>query len=583
MQRNYRHLFLSRLPIHRVQRLLSGPRKGWVIAGWIVLAMCVVMIGVQLLFGATERVRPGVRVAGISAGGWSRDSLEDQLRDAFGATSLVFAIGDKKQSVKSDVVGVTPGIELAAQKATNYPLWQRFVPFTLFVHYGKTVDMVASVDDARLQEYMKATLAPLCQRPAVNASVKMVDNELQVVEDVKGRRCSQAALRDVLETTVMSKNVTQVNVPFQTVAPAVSTEKAQQALTKAEMLTSRVLTLTLLGQTHQPVKADIAAWLTFTVSEKDGNVQVGTSSEAIEKYLEQLQKTIFIAPGKTVVMMVDGKETGRTIGANGRGIDSEAAVQVITTQLLKGDGIVPLAVKLLAPTIVYNRTYTTTEAGLRALVKQLASEGDVAISVQELGGRKWSASANGDTAMTPASTYKLFVAYAVLKHIESGAWQWGTPATGGKNVSECFDAMIVYSDNACAEWFGETIGWKKITTMIHAVGVSSKTSLYTKNGFVATTDDNALFLAKLQRGELLPQALTNRLLDMMKRQIYRSGIPAGVSGAVADKVGFLNGYLHDSAIVTTPNGPYVLVIYTKGSSWQKIADIARQIDRHLAY
>lgn len=583
MEKVQRHRFSPRMQIHHVRRLLSGPKRGRVIAALVIAMLCVLVVGVQLLFGATERVRPGVWVAGIHAGGWSRDSLEDQLRDAYGTTSIVFAIDDTKHSVKSDVVGVTPDIELAAQKATAYPLWQRFIPFTLFVQYGQAVDVVAAVDDAKLQEYMKATLVPLCQRPAVNASVKMVDNELHVIEGAKGRRCSQTALRDVLHTTVMDKKVTQVNVPLQLVAPAVSTEKAQQALAKARMLTSRVLMLTLLGQTHQPTKVDIAAWLTFTVNEKDGNVQVGTNSEAIERYLETLQKTIYIAPGKTVVTTVDGKETGRAIGASGRGIDSEAAVQVITSQLLKSDGTVPLAVKPLAPTIVYNRTYTTTEAGLRALVKQLASEGDIAISVRELGGRQWVASSNGDKAYVPASTYKLFVAYAVLKNIESGVWQWGIAATSGKNVSECFDAMIVYSDNACAEWFGETIGWKKITSMIHAVGVSSKTSLYTKNGFAATTDDNALFLAKLQRGELLSQSLTNRLLEVMKRQVYRAGIPAGVSGAVADKVGFLGSYLHDSAIVDTPNGPYVLVIYTKGSSWGKIADMTRQIDRHLRY
>ena len=65
----------------------------------------------------------------------------------------------------------------------------------------------------------------------------------------------------------------------------------------------------------------------------------------------------------------------------------------------------------------------------------------------------------------------------------------------------------------------------------------------------------------------------------MQRNIYRQGIPAGASGSVADKVGFLNGLLHDAAIVYSPKGTYALVIMTDGSSWAEIADITRQIEK----
>lgn len=61
----------------------------------------------------------------------------------------------------------------------------------------------------------------------------------------------------------------------------------------------------------------------------------------------------------------------------------------------------------------------------------------------------------------------------------------------------------------------------------------------------------------------------------MKRQIYRSGIPAGSHGAaVADKVGFLDGYLHDAGIVYSPKATYALVIMSSGSSWSNISDLA---------
>ena len=67
----------------------------------------------------------------------------------------------------------------------------------------------------------------------------------------------------------------------------------------------------------------------------------------------------------------------------------------------------------------------------------------------------------------------------------------------------------------------------------------------------------------------------------MKRQVYRKGLPAGVGVPVADKVGFLEGYLHDSAIVYSPKGVYILVIYSNGSSWGAIADAAKKIHEQL--
>jgi beta-lactamase class A len=139
--------------------------------------------------------------------------------------------------------------------------------------------------------------------------------------------------------------------------------------------------------------------------------------------------------------------------------------------------------------------------------------------------------------------------------------------------------MIVNSDNACAEWFGQGIGWNTITNEARAIG-ASRTTL--SRPFISTTNDMALFLQKLESNQLgLSEPSRARLLDAMKRQVFRKGIPTGTGVVVADKVGFLEGYLHDAAIVYSPSGVYVLVIYSNGSSWNAIADAARQIHAQL--
>jgi beta-lactamase class A len=188
----------------------------------------------------------------------------------------------------------------------------------------------------------------------------------------------------------------------------------------------------------------------------------------------------------------------------------------------------------------------------------------------ELDGKHRRASFNGDKQFVTASTYKLFVAYELLKQIDAGKRDWDSNAT-------CFNKMISQSDNACAESFLKMLGLSTITNDIQAVGL--KNSTFMKSGGPYTTpNDLTLMLGMIATGQNFSSVNQQRLIAAMKGNVYRQGIPAGVQGTVANKVGFLNGLLHDAAIVYGPHGTYVLAIMTDGSSWATIADLAKQID-----
>ena len=165
---------------------------------------------------------------------------------------------------------------------------------------------------------------------------------------------------------------------------------------------------------------------------------------------------------------------------------------------------------------------------------------------------------NGDRSMSAASTYKLFTAYTMLK---SGY------------APSCLETMIINSDNACPENYGN---WWGTTTDARALGATN-TDL---NSVITTTtaNDLVIFLTKLYDGSLLAPADNERLLNAMKIQIFREGIPSGIPDAlVANKVGFLDGVLNDAAIVYSPKGDFALVILTDGYSWQSIAETTAEI------
>lgn len=218
------------------------------------------------------------------------------------------------------------------------------------------------------------------------------------------------------------------------------------------------------------------------------------------------------------------------------------------------------------------------DVGLQQLAESIATaKGDYAIAVVEPNGRR--ASTNGDKQYTAASTYKLYIAYGVFQRIDSGDLQWSDQVFGGRNADECFELMIVQSDNDCTYAFGDLVGWQAVDGMMEQLGLLDTQVKYHDN--ITTADDLAIFLLKLQEGDLLNAVDSEKLLNAMKRQVYRKGIPAGTGVEVADKPGFLDDLLHDAGIVYGLNGPYVLVIMSDNSTWGQLADAANQIHTYL--
>lgn len=547
----------------------------------VILGACAISIAVQCWYGARQVALPFTTIDHQMVAGKTADQIAQLLQSTYNTAPLSMKVGDKTMTTSLVKAGITPDSTRVSRKVLEYPLWQRFVPFTLFKQVGHPYQVPALIDPERFSEFAKM-VTPLCQVAPRDATVAVENKILVLTPGKSGTTCSAQSLRTQLKNVTLSRKGVMQTATLTPVAPTVSTAAAKQLLEHAKDIVNRHVQLQLLAKTYIPDAEMIASWLTFAPDPTTKQPTVAFANDKVAAYLATLQTAVYIAPGNTIIHTTDGRETSRDVGGSGRGIDMAMGVSQLQAQLLAGDGTVRLQTVALPPVINYNRVYSKTQAGLQALLDDLVSQkGDYGMSLRQIGGSGWTASSGGGKTYTTASTYKLFVAYAVLRRIEAGQMNWADGATASQTVSACFDNMIVNSDNTCAEWFGNKIGWKTITDMIHNVGLSSATSLYTRGGFVATPDDEALFLTKLQTGQLLSASSTDRLLGVMKRQIYRAGIPAGVASPVADKVGFLNGLLHDAAIVYAPSGTYVLVIMTNNSSWTNIADVARQINTQL--
>jgi beta-lactamase class A len=156
------------------------------------------------------------------------------------------------------------------------------------------------------------------------------------------------------------------------------------------------------------------------------------------------------------------------------------------------------------------------------------------------------------------------------------------------------EAMITVSSNLAANNLIEKLGARNIqatTDRLGAAGMQVLRGVEDQKAFDKglnnTTDAAGLatLMRKLGRGEVINKRASAEMIEILKRQQFNSGIPAGLpSGTVvAHKTGNITRIHHDAAVVYAKR-PYVLVILVRGIDDLKVsarlmAEIATIVNR----
>jgi beta-lactamase class A len=165
-----------------------------------------------------------------------------------------------------------------------------------------------------------------------------------------------------------------------------------------------------------------------------------------------------------------------------------------------------------------------------------------------------------------------------------------------RSIRQLIDLMETVSSNLATNLLIDRVGANRANTTAHALGADSilvlrgvedgKAYRAGMNNTTTARDLGMLFTALAQYRAASPAAC-REMLDILARQFFTEGIPAGVPPGtrVAHKTGWIDGVVyHDAGVVYPASGaPYVLVVLTGGIADDSVAhNLVRDISRMLA-
>jgi len=514
------------------------------------------IVGVFVLILAVQLVWPSSYSRPLTS--WADLSVSLSRTDAIVQTCET-QVDDKEVSLKSKGsevlhivkpadVGASFDCKALAGRLTSYPYTSRLVPFSLFKRLADRgpqlrVERIDKTDPALESLSSNLAVAPHNAEVEINAGVVGVSKEVA------------GSTFDVDQTVTQLERVTwpqsgSSRMTGKRVTAAVTGKDLQPVVDSLEGILSSGMKLQYKDKSTTVDRSILGSWMSVSINDKN-QPEVTYHTESIQKYLVDNTKTL-----KGALAMPS--------------LDAVVSSKIITSSLEKSE---PQATMSLI--VVGSKSpISATPESIKQYVSELEGRGEsVALFVKKIGGGT-QYGANAERVYTSASTYKLFVAYSIMKRIDAGELSWSSPIIG-TTTEACFERMIVVSDNACPEAFLAQYGFGAVQAEARAIGASQAS--FSPGNMRISAQSLAVLLEKLDNGSLVSADSRGRLFGLMRRQVYRRGIPAGTTYQVADKVGFLYALLHDASIVETPQGSYVVVIMTDNSSWGRIAELTRMI------
>jgi len=572
-------------------------KRHWKLIVLIIIAVVIVGETIFQIVYPSSRLIPGTTVDGLNLGGMKYADTVAKLDDEYGKLPLDIYFGKNDaafQSPKMSDVGI--GVDNQARLSTiTYPIYLRFIPGSIWWAPGlsKPGDIAYTYDKNKIADYTQSKVGSDCSIPPQNASLKLVDSQLQLVPSATGGNCDITELQQTLaEVKPDPDKRNSVRIAIDETPAPISDDMARALAAKLNGRLGSPMPITVDASTDSIPGRIVLSWLDFKadvpeqVIDNTGNesasLKFAVSQKRMEDYLNQgIAAKLIKKPGVSKVSTLDFTETSRVNGANGRGVDvaktAQSVENYINSKVDKANG----ATIVVGPTTIYTRNYTPTSVGFSALLAQYAEDnpGTYGLAFTELGGvtHTRSATYNADAKMKAGGIHSLYLAYTDIMEEYAGNTRPVDIISGNTNATECFKAMLQRFDEGCRKGFYDHFGFETITSRGKTIGLTNTT--FAGEDTVTSANDVQKLMIGLFRNQIGRVEGGQRILSTMQTVRASDGIPAGAgSGQTAHAIGETDTVHNDTAIIYSSNyGAYALTVLSDGASWDNVAGLAKKV------
>lgn len=191
---------------------------------------------------------------------------------------------------------------------------------------------------------------------------------------------------------------------------------------------------------------------------------------------------------------------------------------------------------------------------------------------------KRTAAVHADTSYQPAGLAELFLLAPLESKFAAGNWSVGLQ---GKSLRQCVEAMLSLSDQTCTQAVSRLVNGQYADSFNESLGFA-KTKIATPDSQLTTARESGELLAMLRRGSILSDKARRQVFDALYSQKRSPGITDGCTNCrVAGISSTEQGLTHSAGIVTHGPDSYVLVVMSKGGTFEQIAAVTRVVEAEL--
>lgn len=348
---------------------------------------------VQIFFPTT--VLPlWANVDGVNLSTWQKAPATISLNRAYEDSKIGIFFSDNEKPYQ-EVTPADIGLKVENRRrieAAGYPWYIRIVPTSL-LWWGlvmPTQPPTLNYDDVTLRDYIKKTFGRECEVAPRNASLEINGDSIHLTKASVGGKCNSDDLKQALKSIdFVSVERGEVRLDIVEKQPDVSNQDALDLGDKIakKMLNDLELEFDGYNDRVRLRHEELVSWVKFEVI--DGKLTVVLDEvKSAEFYKSRVAPLVESAAGVTTITTSDLTKVIRKDGTDGKMVNIKETNQRIAEYLMDERQSVIVAIEAVEPEVKYASSFTSTSAGISALIKRFAQthDGVFGVKLVEIGG-----------------------------------------------------------------------------------------------------------------------------------------------------------------------------------------------------